>query len=77
MEDDFEETVRDQELMEGEYAALEASHEEIKQLLYKFMGGLNLILILKFVMYSFSLFKVQTFSYVFKKILLALKICYV
>ena len=75
MEDDFEETVRDQELMEGEYAALEASHEEIKQLLYKFMGGLNLIL--KFVMYSFSLFKVQTFSYVFKKILLALKICYV
>ena len=41
MEEDFEEAVRDQEVMEGEYAALEASHEEIQHLLYKFMGGLS------------------------------------
>ena len=39
MEEDFEEAVSDQELLEGEYTALEASHEEIQQLLYKFMGG--------------------------------------
>ena len=39
MEENFEEAVRDQEVMEVEYAALEASHEEIQQLLFKFMGG--------------------------------------
>ena len=66
MEEEFEETFRDQELLEEEYKTLEASHEEIQHLLYKFMGGLNFIFVFKFVMYLLSLFKVKTSHCVFE-----------